>query len=211
VSDIAADLQAASTQVAALVRDGLLSALGGNVSLRSGDGFWITAAGRPKHQLNNTDWVHVDLDGRCRAGEPRPSSEWRVHATVYRARPDVGAIIHGHAPAVLAWGLGADRLPVVSTETALLGPVAVLDWIEPGGGALADAVASALSVSTRPDAVLLRHHGFVAVGSLLAAAGVAARALEVSARIALDARVCAAEVPELSPAVAEGLRRRYRG
>ena len=211
MSDIAADLQAASTQVAALVRDGLLSALGGNVSLRSGDGFLITAAGRPKHQLNSTDWVHVDQNGRSRAGDPRPSSEWRVHAAVYRARPDVGAIIHGHAPAGLAWGLGADRLPVVSTETALLGPVVVLEWIEPGGDALAKVVAAALAVSARPDAVLMRHHGFVAVGSQLAVADVAARALEVSARIALDVRAGGTEVAELTPAVAEGLRRRYRG
>lgn len=210
MSDIDADLPVAATCVAELVRDGLLSALGGNVSLRAGAGFRITAAGQPKHQLANTDWVYTDFEGRYADTDLRPSSEWRVHAAVYRARPDVGAIIHGHAPAGLAWGLIADRVPVVQTETAFLGPVGVLDWIEPGGAALASAVAAALSSAALPDAVLLRHHGFVAVGRHLAAADVTARALEVSARIALDLRVGVGEIPELSPATAEGLRRRYR-
>ncbi len=204
------DQQAASILVAELVRDGLLSTLGGNVSVRSGDGFRITAVGRPKHQLGGADWVHIDQNGHAAVTAFRPSSEWRMHAAIYNARPDVGAVIHGHAAAGLAWGLLADRLPVVQTETAFLGPVAVLEWIEPGGDNLADAVAAALSAPARPDAVLLRHHGFVSIGCDIATADVAARALEVSARIALDARSAGGAVPELPPSVAEDLRRRYR-
>lgn len=197
--------------VAALVGQGLLSDRGGNVSVRSTGGFRITASGRPKGALTPEDWVELRPAVASPAAERAASSEWRVHAALYDARPEVGAVVHGHAAAGLAWALGAARLPWVDTEAALLGEVRVLPWIQPGGDALADAVVAALTVADRPDAVLLRHHGFVAVGSNLAAAAAAARVLERSANVALAAAAAHQRVDELEDEVARRLRERYGG
>lgn len=206
--------ETASRIAAELVAEGLLTALGGNLSWRARpDCFWISAAGRLKQALAAEDWLPTQLSGEPAAPWPegrQPSSEWRVHAAIYRQRPEIGAIIHGHGPAGLGWGLIADRLPCVHTELALLGPVSVLDWVSPGGDALAEAVASELATDAAADALLLRQHGFVALGRDLAWAATAARILETGARIALDARAAGTDaLPEIAPAEAARLRQTY--
>ena len=72
----------------------------GNVSRRIPSGMLITPTGMPYDLLEPADVVGVDLQGATFPGERRkPSSEWRIHAELYRARPDIGAIVHGHPPA----------------------------------------------------------------------------------------------------------------
>ena len=77
---------------------GLVPNKSGNVSCRFADGFAITPAGIPYRELLPAHIVELSLDAPMTATEPRPSSEWRMHAAIYRARPDVTAIVHTHSP-----------------------------------------------------------------------------------------------------------------
>ena len=48
----------------------------------------------------------LDLDGNQRQGEGEPNTELWIHARIYAARPDVGAVAHVHSPACVALGIG---------------------------------------------------------------------------------------------------------
>src|SRR5690349_5005635 len=77
----------------AMLARGLVAATQGNVSVRAGDTLWVTPSARPYEPMTRDDVVPVALDGPPPAADPPPSSEWRVHAAIYRARPDVAAIV----------------------------------------------------------------------------------------------------------------------
>lgn len=74
----------------------------GNVSARAPHGLLITPSALPYAQTKPADLVLLDLDGKVLAGKQPPSSEWRFHAAIYRARPEVNAIVHTHSPRATA-------------------------------------------------------------------------------------------------------------
>ena len=149
----------------AMLARGLVAATQGNVSARVGDGMWITPSARPYEPMTAADVVPVLLGGPAPAGDPAPSSEWRVHAAIYRARPDVAAIVHTHSVHATAWShLGAD-LALAAEDFPQ--PVRTAAFAPTGTDELAAAAAAALG--PRP-AVLLARHGVVGVASSLDAA-----------------------------------------
>lgn len=74
---------------------GLNQGTSGNVSARFGEGFLITPSGAPYDALSPDDIVFVDLEGEPDEGL-NPSSEWRMHRDIYRARGEAGAVLHAH-------------------------------------------------------------------------------------------------------------------
>jgi L-fuculose-phosphate aldolase len=75
---------------------GLSRGTAGNVSARADGGFLITPSALPYDALGPDDLVLLDLDGSIRSGARRPSTEWRLHAAILAARPEVGAVLHAH-------------------------------------------------------------------------------------------------------------------
>lgn len=51
----------------------------------------------------------IDLDGRLIAGTDPPPGERFIHTAIYRARPDVGAIVHTHQPMATVMGIAGER------------------------------------------------------------------------------------------------------
>jgi len=93
----------------AMLARGLVAATQGNVSVRAGDTMWITPSARPYEPMTRGDVVPVSLAAPAPPADPPPSSEWRVHAAIYRARRDVAAIVHTHSVHATAWShLGED-------------------------------------------------------------------------------------------------------
>ena len=90
---------------------GWMAGTAGNLSARADDGhFWITASGKPKGRLEETDFLLVRVtDGevveRGRA-EDKPSAETAIHRTIYELFPEARACLHGH---VVEACLAADR------------------------------------------------------------------------------------------------------
>ena len=70
----------------------------GNASVRLEQGFLITPTGLSCDGLAAADLVIVGMDGVPAPGQRNPSSEWRLHRDLYRARNDVGAVVHAHPP-----------------------------------------------------------------------------------------------------------------
>ena len=147
---------------------GLVNLRGGNASARVDLPYgvtyiYITPSARPKHRLNPLDIAVMGLDGSVVEG--RPSSEYRLHLAVYRARGDVRAVVHAHNPltvAVARLGLH-EKLVEASVEAKFYigGCVALVGFHEPGTQELAEAAARALQ---KCNAAILENHGAVAVG-----------------------------------------------
>ncbi len=152
----------------ALDAAGMVPNKSGNVSCRSADGIAITPAGIPYRELLPAHIVTLPLDEPVPATEPRPSSEWRMHAAIYRARPDVMAVVHTHSPSATALAAAGRGIPSFHYMIALAGgDVRCMPYATFGTVELA---ASAVRGLEGRRACLLGNHGVMAVGNTLARA-----------------------------------------
>lgn len=172
---------------ARLADAGLVRAQSGNLSVRQGDAMRITAAGARLWKLGAADFVWASLDPAL--GTPRASSEAALHAAIYRARPDIRAIVHTHSPYATAWTLSGSNLPLVTEEATYYGMgelVRMAPHASAGSSRLAEIGAATLGGSA---AVLLERHGAVTVADELDRAVDRAESLEHQAHIALATRL----------------------
>lgn len=144
---------------------GLIGAGEGNVSILLGPGRILTTpSGVNKAFLQPEQLVVADGDGKKLEGERPPSSELQLHLAVYRARPDVGAVVHAHpltAVALTLAGLDLSK-PVMPEAVTVLGEtIPTAPYATPSTRELADGVAKALG---RHEACLMERHGALAVG-----------------------------------------------
>jgi L-fuculose-phosphate aldolase len=109
------------------------------------------------------DLVMVDLQGKPVGSAMKPSVDTMNHVAIYRARPDVGAVLHTHSPYAAAFSTLHREIPPLITEAAgyLGGAVKVMEYLPPASPALADRLAVGLGADR---AVLLPNHGVMAVG-----------------------------------------------
>jgi ribulose-5-phosphate 4-epimerase/fuculose-1-phosphate aldolase len=117
----------------------------------------------------------------------RPSSEATMHTAIYRARGDVEAVVHTHAPATTAFATTGAHLdePLLPEVLAFIGPVALVPYARAGTLDLPRAMAPYLADH---DAFLLANHGPVTVGRTLEEAYFRMERLELFARIRLAAQ-----------------------
>lgn len=141
----------------------------GNVSVRVPGGFLITPTGIPYETLAVGDIVFVDLESGEFSGKRLPSSEWEMHAEVYRARPDAGAVAHCHSAYATALACQNMRIPAFHYMVAAAGgdSIEVAPYETFGTKRLAVRAAEALR---KRNACLLEHHGSLALGRTLAKA-----------------------------------------
>jgi L-fuculose-phosphate aldolase len=177
-------MQAAEDLVAAaraLDARGFMPSKSGNLSLRTPRGCLITPAALPYAETTGADLVEIDFDGAVLAGHRRPSSEWRLHAAVYSARPEAGAVVHTHSPCATALSCARQGLPAFHYMIALGGgaDIRCSAYAAFGTAALAEACVESLRGRR---ATLLANHGVVAFGSCLAGAKTLAMEVENLAR-----------------------------
>jgi L-fuculose-phosphate aldolase len=146
----------------------------GNVSARRRgpgfDGYLITPTGLPYASMSPPDIVAMPIDGDApAAGSRLPSSEWRFHRDIYRARPDAGAIVHTHAPFATSLACLGRAIPAFHYMVAVAGgnDVRCAPYATFGTQALSD---NALAALKGRRACLLANHGVIAFGASLAAA-----------------------------------------
>lgn len=137
---------------------------GGNLSLRlDGSTALITPSGAIKGLLTPEQMIRVDI-GTGRAEKGRPSMETPFHMGIYRARPDVGAVVHLHPTActVLAVMRRALRPAITPEGVLVLGDlVPLIGYAGPGTTELANNIVRQLG---KANACLLESHGALVVG-----------------------------------------------
>jgi L-fuculose-phosphate aldolase len=160
---------------------GFMPGKSGNLSRRTPGGFLITPSGLPYAEMKPDDVVEVAADGAVLNGTRKPSSEWRLHAAVYAARPEAAALVHTHSPMATALSCAREGIPPFHYMIALAGgnDVRCAPYATFGTEALAANCVAALEGRR---AALLANHGAVAIGATLAAARALAEEVENLAR-----------------------------
>ena len=152
-----------------LYQAGVLTATGGNISVRSVErepALWITPSAVFKGDLSTQDMTLIDVDGNVLAGKYPPSIEYAFHAGLMRVRPDINAVVHSHPPYAIVWGLGDLAIPPITYDALLVGAFPFIRWHMVGSQELAAAVIDVVG-NGRSGGAFLRNHGLVMVGKNL--------------------------------------------
>lgn len=147
-----------------LFAEGLTTGTTGNASLRSGDGMLITPTGIHPAEMTPEAVVTMDLAGHPRPGPYAPSSEWPMHAAIYRARTDVGAIVHCHSRCATALACSRRDIPAFHYMVAMAGgdSIRCAPYATFGSSELGQLVVDSLRERR---ACLMANHGQICVGA----------------------------------------------
>ncbi|MGD2215598.1 MAG: class II aldolase/adducin family protein [Gemmatimonadales bacterium] len=164
---------------------GLIAGSCGNLSARlhNRDAIYITPRAADKSRLHASDIRVVDLNAAPELS-PDASVELPLHRACYLADVRVGAVIHTHAPALIALGIrDLDLASMLPEAAASLGPIARLPYWPSGSDELASAVGGMAARGAK--LILLVRHGAVTVGGTIAEAYERMEYGELSAKAAL--------------------------
>jgi L-fuculose-phosphate aldolase len=162
---------------------GLNQGTSGNISARHGDTMLISPSATPYDVMTPEMVAAMPIAGEYGSwqGPLPPSTEWRFHLDIMKARPEVGGIVHTHATYSTALAMARREIPACHYMIAAFGGmnVRVADYARFGTRELSDHVLRALQGRT---ACLLANHGMIAVGTSLDRAMWLAVELETIAR-----------------------------
>jgi L-fuculose-phosphate aldolase len=169
---------------ASIVAAGLGGPLGGDISARFEDSVLITPSGASYAGFRPAMIARMPLGGEYGAwkGPMKPTSEWRIHLDIVRARPDIGGIVRFLSP--YATALAMARKPILAAHPmiALFGaPIVRCAKYAPAG--TKELAGLALEALDQSHAVLLSNYCALTTGATLEAALVRARELETLARL----------------------------
>jgi L-fuculose-phosphate aldolase len=159
---------------------GINQGTSGNISLRHEEGMLITPTSTPYEAMQPEQIVLMNLDGPLDA-EQRPSSEWRFHRDILKARPEVNAVVHAHPPYATILAIMGLSIPPVHYMIACAGgdTIRCAPYATFGTQELSQHAVTALEERS---ACLLAHHGMIAIGPSLAKAMWLAVEVETLAR-----------------------------
>lgn len=195
------------------------------------DGFGHVSArhpGRPDRYLlsrslapglvTGDDVMTFDLDSTAAdSDERRPYLERFIHGAIYRARPDVNAVVHSHSPSVIPFGASSVPLRPIYHMASFLGARAPVFEIRQRFGVTDMLVRTgdqglALAEALDDQAVvLMRGHGFCAVGESLPVAVFRAIYTETNAALQQQAIALGGTLTYLDPGEAELSEKTNRG
>jgi L-fuculose-phosphate aldolase len=146
-------------------RSGINQGTSGNISVRHGAGIQITPTSLSYDLMQPEDIVWLGFDGTVK-GTRQPSSEWRFHLDIMRAKPDVGAIVHAHPTACTTLSIMGKAIPPLHYMIAICGghDIRCAPYATFGTEELSKHALAALDGRS---ACLLGHHGMIATGSSL--------------------------------------------
>lgn len=158
-------------QVAEILRRiytfGMTTTSGGNVSMRDEEGnIWITPSSIDKGSITDKDIVFIGKDGHTE-GLHKPSSELPFHIAIYKARPDIRAVVHAHPPTLVAFSI-IKRIPdtkIIPQAFHLCGKVGYAPYKLPGSEELGISIANEFAKGA--NSVIMENHGTVVGGQTL--------------------------------------------
>ena len=179
-SDDRAKRQSIITACLRMNQLGINQGTSGNISLRHDGGMLITPTSTPYETMRPEEIVFMNLDGACATGQ-RPSSEWRFHLDILKARPEVDAVVHAHPPYATILAIMGLEIPPVHYMIACAGgdTIRCAPYATFGTEELSQHAVAALQDRS---ACLLAHHGMIALGPSLSKAMWLAVEVETLAR-----------------------------
>lgn len=143
---------------------GLTTTSGGNLSIMDNEGnIWITPAGVDKGTLTRNDIICIKPDGTV-IGPHRPSSELPFHASVYKMRPDLKAVLHAHPAALVSFSIvrQCPNLDLLPSVRKVCPDVQIATYDVPGSDALGMQIGKVFAAGC--DIAMLENHG-VCIGA----------------------------------------------
>ncbi len=186
------DLQSPRQQIVQIMNriyyGGLTTLSGGNLSILDDEGsIWITPSRVDKGKLTPADIVQVGPDGRA-IGLHEPSTELPFHRAIYQRRPDIRAIVHAHAPALVSFSV-VRKIPdanLIPQAQSVCGRVGCAPYALPSSELLGENVAELFAQGN--DVVLLENHGAATGGATLLEAFQRLETLDFCARTQIVAQ-----------------------
>jgi L-fuculose-phosphate aldolase len=187
---------------------GINQGTSGNISLRHGARMLITPSAVPYEAMASEQIVLMDFDGGFAPGQ-KPSTEWRFHLDIFKARPDINAVVHAHPPFATTLAIMNMDIPSIHYMIAVAGgdSIRCAPYATFGTAELSRHAVAALEGRL---ACLLAHHGMIATGPSLAKAMWLAVEVETLAR-QYHGCLQIGTPPLLSGAQIEEVRERMKG
>lgn len=166
---------------------GMTTTSGGNLSILDENGdIWITPGSVDKGSLSRKDIIQVKPDGTV-IGIHKPSSEFPVHARIYKSRPDIKAVLHAHPPALVAFSI-VRKIPetrLIPNFVEICGNVSMAVYDVPGSTGLSIKVTEEFEKGN--NVVMLENHGVFVGAADLFKAFMAFETLDYCARLQIEA------------------------
>ena len=162
---------------------------GGNISARSYGKVYVKASRVSLKDSKMTDYNEVDLKtGKAICLKGPCSIEIPMHLSCYRARPDIGAVIHTHPVYGTIVGMMTSRIGYISYEfmAAFGSEVPTINYKRAGTPELAKSVEKVIK---KHNGALLKNHGVIVVGKDLKEAYIRTLALERACKIYLFSKL----------------------
>ncbi len=169
-----------------LLNSELVAGTWGNISVRIDEQrFAITPSGMDYNTLKPNDVPIVQISDLSFEG-PKPSTEVKLHAEIYRTRKEINAILHTHSMNASTVAAARREVPPILDDMAqIIGPsIQVADYALPGTSKLVKGAVKALSGR---NGVLLANHGALVVARDMEEAFTAAIILEKSCKAFIEA------------------------
>ena len=149
----------------AIFKKGLVDIGEGNVSIRMPNKkeFLITPTFNQYEKMRRDDVVHLTFDGEQLSQGKNTSTEYRLHAAIYRIRPNANCIIHTHSPYATMLSILRRDIPTLMEEMVILlgGPINVSEFAIAHTDNIAEKAVSALN---NTNGILLANHGVIVCG-----------------------------------------------
>ena len=128
---------------------GLNQGTSGNISARHGNTMLISPSATPYDSLTPDMIAAMPIDGEYGSwkGPLKPSTEWRFHLDIMKARPDVGGIVHTHSTYATVLAIARKEIPACHYMMAAFGGmnVRLADYARFGTAELSASCVEALS------------------------------------------------------------------
>jgi L-fuculose-phosphate aldolase len=162
----------------------------GNISVRLNENEILTTpTGVSKGFLSEEMILLVDINGNLleRNSKYRPTSEFKMHAEVYKQRPDINAVVHSHPPFATSFALAGVPLDecYLPESALILGAVPIAHFALPSTNEVPESIRDLIK---QTDVILLANHGALTAGKDLIDAYFKMETLEHTAEIVWRAK-----------------------
>ncbi len=113
-----------------LVKSGLVVGAGGNLSMRDDKYMYISPSGFDLQEIEEEQWVKVNIETGDVESNLKPSSEVQMHLECFRRRPDIDSVLHAHPSYSVGVSSAGKEIPSMFPDfPAMIKNVKYLDYI----------------------------------------------------------------------------------